>query len=345
MLSPITMENLPSTLVPRVGDRMIVSSTPLRISFVGGGTDIPDYYEKNGGGAVVNAAIDRYMYIIVNKKFDGQIRVSYSKTENVSKAEDVQHPLVREALKLLDIRRGVEIISLADIPSHGTGLGSSSAFTVGLLNALHMCIGDHASPKQLAEEAVLIERKIVRDPGGLQDQYIVSFGGLKFMQFHPDGAVDVVPIELDEAQWHTLEENLLLFYTGTGRPGSSVLAGQVEEMPNHWEQYDTMRRLAHELYHDLRKGRVDCIGEYMHQNWEQKKGLHHSISDRVIENLYARARRAGATGGKITGAGGGGFLLLCVPPKNREQIRKAFSDLREEHFHLEKFGSQVVFVR
>ena len=324
---------------------MIVSSTPLRISFVGGGTDIQDYFENNGGGAVVNAAIDKYMYIIVNKKFDGQIRVAYSQTENVDTAEKVQHPLVREALKLLGIRSGIEIMSLADIPSHGTGLGSSSAFTVGLLNALHTWLGEHVSPKQLAEEAVLIERKIVKDPGGLQDQYIAAYGGIRFIQFHADGTVDATPVVLSEAAWHTLEENLLLFYTGAARLGPTILAGQIEEMPRHWKQYDRMRALAHELYNDLRTGRVDRLGEYMHENWERKKSLHPAISDRSIEGLYARAMEAGATGGKITGAGGGGFLLLCVPPKNRDAVRTALSEIREEHFHLEKFGSQVIFVR
>ena len=345
MTSSTIMESIPRLHSPRTGDRMIVSSTPLRISFAGGGTDIPDYYESNGGGAVVNAAIDKYMYIIVNKKFDGQIRVSYSKTENVATAENVQHPLVREALKLLGISRGVEIVSLADIPSHGTGLGSSSAFTVGLLNALHAWIGDYASPKQLAEEAVLIERKIVKDPGGLQDQYIAAYGGLRFMQFHPDGNVDVLPIATNEASWNTLEENLLMFYTGSEKSGTGILAGQIREMPFHQEHYERMRLLAHQLYSDLKNGRVDRLGEYMHENWECKRKLHDAISDPAIEEMYARAREAGATGGKITGAGGRGFLLLCVPPRNREMVRRSLTGLREEHFHFERFGSQVIFVR
>src|SRR3989304_64070 len=178
----------------RVGNHMIISRTPLRISFAGGGTDIPEYYRNNGGGAVVNAAIDKYVHIVVNKKFDDQVRVSYSQTEIVPSAEDVRHPLVREALKLLDIRKGIEIVSISDIPSHGTGLGSSSTFTVGLLNALHAWTGEHAPAKQLAEEAVQIERDIVRDPGGKQDQYIAAYGGLRFVEFHPDERVSVTPI-------------------------------------------------------------------------------------------------------------------------------------------------------
>ncbi len=345
MLSSPAIRDLPLKQVPRAGDRMIVSSTPLRISFVGGGTDIPDYFENNGGGAVVNAAIDKYVYIIVNKKFDGKIRVAYSKTEIVDHPDDVQHPLVREALKLLDIGKGVEIMSLADIPSQGTGLGSSSTFTVGLLNALHTWLGEHVSPRQLAEEAVLVERKIVKDPGGLQDQYIAAYGGLRLMQFQPEGRVEATPIVINDFTWHSLEENLLMFYTGVEKPGTGILAGQIEEIPLHHQHYDRMRWLAHQLYEDLRGGRVDRLGEYMHENWECKKKLHQAISDNAIEDMYARAREAGATGGKITGAGGRGFLLLSVPLRNREMVRRSLSDLREEHFHLERFGSQVIFVR
>jgi D-glycero-alpha-D-manno-heptose-7-phosphate kinase len=324
---------------------MIVSSTPLRVSFVGGGTDIPDYYQSNGGGAVVNAAIDKYVYVIVNKKFDGQVRVSYSKTENVPTAEDLQHPLVKEALKLLDIHQGVEIAVMADIPSHGTGLGSSSSFTVGLLNALHTWVGENASPSQLAEEAVRIEREIVKDPGGKQDQYIAAYGGIRFIQFHPDGKIDVSRVTMKDKDWHSLEESLLLFYTGRGRAGTPILAGQIREMSRHWEHYDAIRNLAHDFYTDLQQGRIERLGLYMHENWERKKLLYEAISDPEMDEIYSRAMAAGATGGKITGAGGGGYLLLCVPPKNRELVRKALADLREEHFHFDRSGSQVVFVR
>lgn len=345
MASETIFERPSSIKVPQVGNRMVVSSTPLRISFVGGGTDIPDYYRGNGGGAVVNAAINKYVYIIVNKKFDGDVRVSYSKTENVPSAEDLQHPLVRETLKLLDIRKGIEIAAMADIPSHGTGLGSSSSFTVGLLNALHAWVGETVSAKQLAEEAVRIEREIIKDPGGRQDQYIAAYGSVRFIEFHPDGRVDVSPSIINEDDWHLLEDNLLLFYTGKGRPGTSILAGQISEMPNHWEDYHALRQLAHDLYRDLGEGRIEHLGRYMHENWERKRRLHETISDPSIEDVYSRALAAGALGGKITGAGGGGFLLLYVPRRDHERVREALSDLREEHFHLEKSGSQVVSVR
>lgn len=326
-------------------DGAIVSRTPLRISFVGGGTDIPEYYRTNGGGAVVNAAIDKYVYIIVNKKFDGDVRVSYSQTESVSSTDDLKHPLFRESLNLLNIRKGVEIASLADIPSHGTGLGSSSAFTVGLLNALHAWLGEHVPPKQLAEEAVLIERDIVKEPGGRQDQYIAAYGGLQFMEFYPDDKVEVLPIAMEEAKCGLLEESLLLFYTGRRRPRTPILSGQIGEMSNHREHYDEMRQLALDLRRELENGRVHRLGEYLHKNWERKRSLYDAITNPNIENLYARAREAGAIGGKITGAGGGGFLLLCVPPASRQSVRLAISELREEPFHLEKEGSKVVSLR
>ncbi len=328
----------------RVGQRMIVSRTPLRISFVGGGTDIPAYYRNNGGGAVVSAAINKYVYIIVNKKFDDQVRVSYSKTEIVPSAEEVQHPLVREALTLLDIRKGVEIVSISDIPSHGTGLGSSSTFTVGLLNALHAWVGENVSAKELAEEAVQIEREIVRDPGGLQDQYIAALGGLRFMEFHPDDRVDVTPVLVKEDTFEALQDSLLLFYTGKTRAGPPILRGQVEKMPERRKLYDAMRRLAHDLRRDLERGELGHVGAYLNENWDHKRQLHDAISDPRIDDIYARARAAGASGGKITGAGGGGFLLLCAPPERQSVVRRALGELREQPFGFENQGSRIVYV-
>jgi D-glycero-alpha-D-manno-heptose-7-phosphate kinase len=328
----------------RVGQRMIVSRTPLRISFVGGGTDIPEYYRNNGGGAVVNAAINKYVYIIVNRKFDDQVRVSYSKTEIVPSAEDVQHPLVREALKFLDIRKGVEVVSISDIPSYGTGLGSSSTFTVGLLNALHAWVGENVSAKGLAEEAVQIEREIVRDPGGLQDQYIAAYGGLRFMEFHPDDRVDVAPLIVKEDIFEAFQDSLLLFYTGKTRAGAPILKAQIEGMAERRDRYDAMRRLAYDLRRDLERGELDRVGAYLHENWEHKRHLHETISDRRIDGIYRRAQAAGASGGKITGAGGGGFLLLLVPRQLRRRVLRALADLRQEPFRLERLGSRISHV-
>lgn len=323
---------------------MIVSRTPLRISFVGGGTDIPEYYRSNGGGAVVNAAINKYVHVIVNKKFDDQVRVSYSKTEIVPSAEDVQHPLVREALKFLDIRKGVEIVSISDIPSLGTGLGSSSSFTVGLLNALHAWIGELVSPRQLAEEAVHVEREIVGDPGGRQDQYIAAYGGLRFMEFHSDDTVDVKPVTMREDAFAAIQDRLLLFYTGRTRMGSPILAGQIEELAERCEHYDAIRRLAYDLRQDLERSALETVGACLHESWEHKRQLHQAISDAGIDEVYTRARAAGATGGKITGAGGGGFLLLHVPLNHQISVRRALAECREEPFHFETEGSRIMFL-
>jgi len=327
----------------RVGERMIVSQTPLRISFVGGGTDIPEYYRNNRGGAVVNAAINKYVYLIVNKKFDNHVRVSYSETENVPTADDVRHPLVRECLRYLGIRRGIEIVSISDIPSHGTGLGSSSAFTVGLLNALHAWFGDPATPRELAEEAVRVEREIVRAPGGKQDQYIAAYGGLRFMQFHPDESVDVRRINLTDEALSALEGSLLLFYTGRTRPSAPLLTGQIAAMANCIDGYVRLHDLAFEFFRDLARGQVDSVGDYLHEGWLLKRSLGEDISDPAIDKAYSQARDAGATGGKITGAGGGGFLLLAAPREKRQRVCAALADLREEPFRIERSGSQVAY--
>ncbi len=325
------------------GHNLVISRTPLRVSFVGGGTDIAAYYRTHGGGAVVNAAIDKYVHIIVNPKFDGRVRVSYSQTENVETAEEVRHPLVREALKLLGIRNGVEIVSVSDIASTGTGLGSSSAFLVGLLHALHAWLGEKVTPRILAEESVKIEREIVGDPGGKQDQYIAAFGGLQFMAFHPDDRVDVYPIRVPREVRERLERSLLLFYTGNGRNGAPILKGQIDRMALNGEYYDQMRQLAYDLCRDLEAGHVDRLGEYLHRNWVCKRSLHQGISTPAIDETYERARAAGALGGKITGAGGGGFLLLFAPLEVHEAIRSAVSGLREESVRFEEVGSRILY--
>ena len=189
-----------------------------------------------------------------------------------------------------------------------------------------------------------IERDIVKDPGGKQDQYIAAYGGLRFVEFHPDERVSVTPIIMKEDHLDELQSNLLLFYTGRGRPGAPILAGQIDEMPSNWEHYNAMRQLARTLYRDLEEGRVDRLGECLHQNWEHKRRLHEAVSDAAIDDFYSRARKAGATGGKVAGAGGGGFLLLCAPPEKLERVRSALAELREEAFHLENSGSRVIYV-
>ncbi|MEM3852195.1 MAG: hypothetical protein QXP70_04265 [Methanomassiliicoccales archaeon] len=322
---------------------MIMSRTPLRVSFVGGGTDIRECYSRIGG-AVVSAAIDRHIHIIVNDKFDNMIRASYSKTEIVSKVDDLRHPLIREALRLLGIEGSIEILSISDIPSEGTGLGSSSSFTVGLLNALHAWLGEHVSAKQLAEEACRIEREIVKDPGGKQDQYIAAYGGLRYIEFQPDEEVRVSYVLMPDSRRNRFEESLMLFYTGVTRSSTSILKEQIGGMEGRMDYYSTMKGLASEYKNALEKGEIDRAGRIMHDAWEIKKSFSNGISNSVIDRYYAGAVEAGAYGGKITGAGGGGFLLLLVDPDKKGSVRQALGALREVDIHIDSQGSRIVYV-
>lgn len=325
------------------GQRMIMSRTPLRVSFVGGGTDIREYYSAHGG-AVVSAAINRYIHIIVNKKFDNKIRVSYSRTEIVSSPDELSHPLVREALKLLDITKAVEILSISDIPSEGTGLGSSSSFTVGLLNALHAWVGEHASAKQLAEEACRIERDIVRDPGGKQDQYIAAFGGLRLIEFMPDEEVKVNYVLMNDGGRQVLDDSLMLIYTGLTRSSSEILKGQINAMDGKMEYYSKIKEMAYSCSDSLEQCDIESAGKLLDQGWHIKKQLGNGITNGRIDELYARAKRAGAYGGKITGAGGGGFLLLLADPAKKDGIRSELSHLQEQPIKVEAYGSRIVYV-
>ncbi len=322
---------------------MIMSRTPLRVSFVGGGTDIREYYSVHGG-AVVSAAINKYIHIIVNKKFDSKIRVSYSKTEIVSSPDELTHPLVREALKLLDITKAIEILSISDIPSEGTGLGSSSSFTVGLLNALHAWLGEHASAKQLAEEACRIERDIVRDPGGKQDQYIAAFGGLRLFEFQPDDEVRVNYVLMADGGRKQLDDSLMLLYTGLTRSSSEILKGQISGMNDRLEYYTAIKEMAYSCFKSLEKSDIEGAGRLLDEGWKFKKRLGNGITNQHIDEIYDRAKKAGAYGGKITGAGGGGFLLLLVDPDKKERIRKDLSSLVEQRINVEAYGSRIVYV-
>ncbi len=323
--------------------RMIMTKTPLRMTFVGGGTDIPSFYRANGPGAVVSAAINKYVYITVNKKFDDNIRVSYSKTEIVEHVDKVQHPIVREALKLLGIRGGVEIVSISDIPSGGTGLGSSSSFAVGLLNALHSWNGELVSARQLAEEAVDIEVNILKEPIGKQDQYIAAYGGMQFIEFHKDESVTVNPVIMLEEHRRALQDSLLLLYTGRQRSASEILADQVREVGSHVDTYRRMGELASSMYRSLSGGEWGRTGSLLQENWELKKTLTGKISDAWLDGMYAAALDAGATGGKLIGAGGGGFLLFFAPITNHSEIKKALG-MREEPFSFEPLGSRIIYV-
>lgn len=325
---------------------MIISRTPLRISFVGGGSDLPSYY-KHKTGAVVSTAIDKYIYITVNKKFDNKIRASYSKTEMVDTVDQIEHNLIRECLKKVGIDGGIEVTSMADIPSEGTGLGSSSAYTVGLLNALYAYKGKHASAEQLAREACEIEIEILKNPIGKQDHYIAAYGGLQYIQFNSDESAYVDPIICLSEIKKEFEMKLLLLYTGLTRSANSILAVQSKEMQNKNRKRNTMTKmvgLAKEMQKDLHQNKLESVGKLLHKNWLLKKTMTEGISNLLIDDWYEKAKKAGALGGKILGAGGGGFLLLYAEPEKHEQIVSALPQLRPVPFRFEPQGSKIIFV-
>lgn len=324
---------------------MIISKTPLRISFVGGGTDYSGFY-KLSPGAVVSTAIDKYIYITVNKKFDSRIRVSYSKTEIVDKVSEIEHPLVREALKMTNIDGGIEITSVADIPSSGTGLGSSSSFLVGLLNALYAYQGIHASAEKLARQACEIEINRLKEPVGKQDQYIAAYGGLEFMQFNSDESVFVDPIICKEETKKKLRKNLLLLYTGITRQAKTVLKEQNKKTlkSNNKKILKKMAELANDLKESLIANNLNAFGSFLHENWLLKKQLASQISNSQIDKWYKIGLKNGAMGGKILGAGGGGFLLFYADPKNQAKIISALKIIKPVSFSFEPQGSKIIYV-
>ena len=307
---------------------MIISRTPLRMSFVGGGSDLPAYYRLHGG-AVVSTAIDKYVYVTVNPKFDNNIRVSYARTEEVDEVARLRHPLVRESLRHLDIAGGVEITSIADIPSRGTGLGSSSAFTVGLLHALHAWQGRYRSAEQLARESCLIEIERCGEPIGKQDQYAAAFGGFNFIEFSADERVVVQPIVCRHETLERLQDNLVAFYTGITRPAAKVLREKQRRIAAESDKQAMLGRmvaLARTLRDELQNNNLDAFGEVIHQNWVLKRQLSDDVSTGQIDAWYDAARGAGAVGGKILGAGSGGFLLFYAPRRRHRAIRDALSE-------------------
>lgn len=325
---------------------MIISRTPVRTSFVGGGSDLLAFY-RNEPGAVVSTAINKYLYITVNRKFDSKIRASYSVTEIVDSVDELKHELIRESLKLLNIDGGIEITSIADIPSQGTGLGSSSSYTVGLLNALYAYKGMHVGAERLAREACEIEIGRCSKPIGKQDQYIAAYGGLQHIQFNPDESVFVDPIIHLKDTRMKLEENLLLLYTGLTRSSDSILSEQSSNTENQEEKRKALRnmvRLAAELRDALTRNNLDSFGEILHMGWLEKRNMASNISNQVIDKWYETAREHGAIGGKILGAGGGGFLLLYAPPEKHSNIIKALPELRPLPFEFEPQGSKIIYV-
>jgi D-glycero-alpha-D-manno-heptose-7-phosphate kinase len=320
---------------------MIVTQTPLRIGLVGGGTDLPAYYLEHGG-RVLNCAIDKYVYVIVKQRFDDDIYVNYSKKEIVSSVEDLQHDLVREAMLMTGVKHGVEITMLADIPSSGSGLGSSSSVTVGLLHALSTYQGRPFSGEELAERACTIEIDLCGKRIGRQDQYIAALGGVRDLHFGPGPHVVADEIELSPVGRRALLGQIMLFYTGVTRSADPILREQSENVATTLPQLDSLRDLAATTSELLRRGDVDAVGGAIRQSWEAKRQLASGVSNERIDHLVEEALRAGATGVKVTGAGGGGFLLVICPPEHQRAVRHGLGTLKELPVGLDRLGSRVV---
>ncbi|MCI4344423.1 MAG: hypothetical protein L3J87_02200 [Thermoplasmata archaeon] len=324
---------------------MIITRTPLRISFAGGGTDLPSFYRSEGGGAVASAAIDRYVHVLVNTKFDRSIRVAYSRTENVDNLDDLQHPLFREAMRLTGVTDTLEVHTIADIPGEGTGLGSSSTLTVGLLNALYAYKGVLKDPAELAQEACQIEIEILGGTVGKQDQYIAAFGGVEYFEFNSDDSVRAYPIPLTRVEREELSQHLSLFYTGITRQAETILKDQDSRTSRNRETLLTMRGLAGEARTALVRHDWARLGAILDEGWALKRSLATGISSSGIDGLYARAKAAGAWGGKITGAGGGGFLLVLHPPGQSHEIARALSPMERLPVRLVPEGSRILVVQ
>jgi len=320
---------------------MIITQTPLRIGLLGGGTDLPSYYREHGG-RVLNAAIDKYVYVIVKQRFDNDIYVNYSKKEIVSRVEDLEHELVREAMQMTGVKNGVEITTLADIPSTGSGLGSSSAVTVGLLHALFAYRGRQIAAEELAERACTIEIDRCGKPIGKQDQYIAALGGIRDIRFGPGDEVVAEELGLPAAERRALQQQIMLFYTGITRRADPILAEQNANVEAGRPQFDLLRDLAGFAAERLRKGDVDAIGSAMRESWEAKRKLASGVSNEQIDLAVTRALDAGASGAKLTGAGGGGFLLVICPPEHQRAVRESLTDMQEFPVGLDRFGSRVV---
>ena len=320
---------------------MIITRTPFRVSFTGGGSDFREFYSQNGYGAVVSAAIRKYMYIVIHPYFQDKIRIKYAQTEDVHSVEEIQHPLVRECLKQVQLGTGYEIASFADVPA-GTGLGSSSAFTVGLLNALYACKGKIVSKERLAAQACEIEIDILGEPIGKQDQYASACGNINQLRFNKDESVNVSPIFLTEEGRGRLEKNLGLYYVGGERKASSILAEQKKNIAQR-DKYENLKKmvsLSDRLRDSLHRGEIDSVGSVLHEGWRYKKELASNISNGTVDALYQKARSLGADGGKLLGAGGNGFLLLFC--KDHEKLAVSMG-CKTLPFQIDPEGTKILF--
>ncbi len=334
-----------SSVPPRAAPRLVVTRTPLRISFAGGGTDLAAFYDQ-GYGAVLSTAIDHYIYVTVKRHgavFNERIRVNYSKSETVQTIDEIENNIARECLRFLDIEPPIYISTVGDLPA-STGLGGSSSFAVGLLNALHALRGERVSAGQLAEEASHIEIDVLKEPIGKQDQYAAAFGGLNYFCFKAGGGVTVEPQRMVNGTLQWLFSHLMMFWTGHQRDTGAVLTEQKANTPHKMDSLLRMREQAARLQDVLGAGSADtkAFGQILDEGWYLKRGLASLITTGEIDTWYQRARDAGAYGGKLCGAGGGGFLLFVAPPERQEAVRRALSPLREVPIAAEAHGSQIL---
>ena len=320
---------------------MIITQTPLRVGLLGGGTDLPSYYLTRGG-RVLNCAIDKYIYVIVKQRFDDDIYVNYSKKEIVSRVEDLEHELVREAMLMTGVTGGVEITTLADIPSSGSGLGSSSTVTVGLLHALYAYTGRQVTAEELAQGACEIEIDRCGKPIGRQDQYIAAYGGIRDLRFGPGESVTATELGLSTEARRALQQQMMLFYTGVTRKADNILAEQNANVGSILPQLDLLRDLAGFAVERLRQGDIDAVGPALRESWEAKRKLASGVTNSQVDAAVNRALEAGATGVKLTGAGGGGFLTVICPMERQPAVRQSLKDMRELPIRLDRFGSRIV---
>ena len=323
---------------------MIISKTPVRVSFFGGGTDLFSFSKKEFG-CVISTAIDKYIYLVSHKSFDNKHKIAYSKVEHTSHIDDIQNTRVREVMKKTEIDNGVEIHSIGEVPA-GTGLGTSSSFTVGLLNLLYSSKGKFVSKIQLAEEASNIEINILKEPIGKQDQYAAALGGMNFIRFNTDGSVYVEPIRATKETLNELNNKLIAFYLNKTRNSSSVLSEQSDNIASDEEKFETMRKMKQitlEMQENLNNSKIDKFGEMLHKSWLLKKSLASKISDSEIDEIYERGLKAGASGGKVLGAGGGGFILFYCEPEKQETLREELKDLKEFKFGFDTEGTRIIY--
>ncbi len=323
---------------------MIISRTPFRVSFFGGGTDYPGWFENNKG-AVLATTIDKYCYITARYLppfFDHKSRIIYSKMEHVKEIADIDHPAVRGVLNFLKIKEGLEIHHDGDLPAR-TGLGSSSSFTVGLLNALYALKGVMTTKQQLSEEAIHVEQVLCEENVGCQDQTLVAHGGFNFIEFGGPRHLQVRRVTISEERRNHLQDHLMIFFTGFSRMASQIAEHQIKNIPKKRSELKTMYEMVLESLNILNTDKLVDFGKLLHENWKLKRSLSHKVSTPHIDDLYDTAYRAGATGGKLLGAGGGGFVLLFVEPHKQAKVREKLSKFLEIPFRFEDLGSQIVF--